>query len=70
MLISCAVTAQLICTYVFAYADCWFSGAAAHISISINTVFGGIEAFHAINDIYFQSPYTANNFFFLGGGLT
>ena len=31
MLISCAVTAQLICTFVFAYADCWFSHAAAHI---------------------------------------
>ena len=29
-LISCAVTAQLICGFVFAYADCWFSPAAAH----------------------------------------
>ena len=29
-LISCAVTAQLICAFVFAYADCWFSYAAAH----------------------------------------
>ena len=25
----CAVTAQLICTFVFAYTDCWFSDAAA-----------------------------------------
>ena len=24
-LISCAVTAQLICVFVFAYANCWFS---------------------------------------------
>ena len=24
-LISCAVTAQLICAFAFAYADCWFS---------------------------------------------
>ena len=24
-LISCAVTAQLICGFVFAYANCWFS---------------------------------------------
>ena len=24
-LISCAVTAQLICAFVFAYANCWFS---------------------------------------------
>ena len=28
-LISCAVTAQLICVFVFAYADCWFSGVLA-----------------------------------------
>ena len=30
-LISCAVTAQLICNFVFAYADCCFCGAAAHL---------------------------------------
>ena len=30
-LISCAATAQLICAFVFAYANCWFSCAAAHI---------------------------------------
>ena len=35
VLISCAVTAQLICTFVFAYAFCWFSGAAAHIQSHI-----------------------------------
>ena len=29
-LISFAVTANLICAFVFAYADCWFSHAAAH----------------------------------------
>ena len=32
-LISCANTAQLICAFVFAYADCWFSHAMAQISI-------------------------------------
>ena len=31
-LISCAVTAQLICIFVFAYADCWFS----HVKAQIN----------------------------------
>ena len=31
-LISCAVTAQLICVFVFAYANCWFSHAKAHLS--------------------------------------
>ena len=30
MLIRFAVTAKLICTIVFAYADCWFSHAVAH----------------------------------------
>ena len=31
-LISFAVTAKLICAFVFAYAGCWFSHAAAQIS--------------------------------------
>ena len=35
-LISCAVTAQLICAFVFAYADCWFSNAVAHIYLSVS----------------------------------
>ena len=30
-LISFAVTVKLICAFVFAYADCWFSHAVAHI---------------------------------------
>ena len=30
-LISFAVTAKLICAFVFAYADCWFSHGAAQI---------------------------------------
>ena len=32
VLISCAVTAQLICVFVFAYANCWFSHAKAIFS--------------------------------------
>ena len=32
-LISFAVTAKLICTFVFAYEDCWYSHAAAQIVI-------------------------------------
>ena len=31
VLISCAVPAQLICVFVFAYANCWFSHAKAHL---------------------------------------
>ena len=30
-LISFAVTAKLICAFVFAYANCWFSDAANHL---------------------------------------
>ena len=33
VLVSCAVTAQLICTFGFAYANCWFSYAAAQIHL-------------------------------------
>ena len=33
-LISFAVTAKLICVFVFAYAKCWFSHDAAHIYLS------------------------------------
>ena len=33
-LISFAVTAKLICAFVFAYADCWFSHAAAQIILN------------------------------------
>ena len=30
-LISFAVTVKLVCAFVFAYANCWFSDAAAHM---------------------------------------
>ena len=33
VLISCAVTAQLICVFVFACAKIWFSHDVAHISL-------------------------------------
>ena len=35
-LISFAVTAKLICVFVFAYAKCWFSYDAAHIELQSN----------------------------------
>ena len=35
-LISCAVTAELICGFVFAYAKSWFSHDAAHIKKGSN----------------------------------
>ena len=40
-LISSAVTAQLICMFVFAYGDCWFSFAHLHFKILVN----GISAY-------------------------
>ena len=33
-LISLEVTAKLICVFVFAYANCWFSHAKAHIFVT------------------------------------
>ena len=37
-LISLAVTAKLICAFVLAFADCWFSHAAAHLSLQIQSI--------------------------------
>ena len=37
-LISCAVTAQLICVFVFAYANCWFSQAKAQLLFSLQSL--------------------------------
>ena len=34
-LISFAVTAKLICVFVFAYADCWFSHVMAHMYVVV-----------------------------------
>ena len=34
-LISFAVTAKLVCVFVFAYANCWFSHEAAHIQKAV-----------------------------------
>ena len=35
-MISFAVTAKLICAFVFAYAECWFSYDAAHIWVVLD----------------------------------
>ena len=39
-LISCAVTAQLISAFVFAYADCWFSNARDQMIVNHTEYFG------------------------------
>ena len=41
VLISFAVTAKLICVFVFAYAKCWFSHDAAQIRDDDSTLYNG-----------------------------
>ena len=41
-LISFAVTAKLICVFVFAYADCWFFHEVAQLSIKILIIPGNV----------------------------
>ena len=43
-----AKTKALICTFVFAYADCWYSHAAAHLILTLHFVIPSkaLEAFH------------------------
>ena len=38
VLISCAVTSQLICVIVFAYANCWFSHAKVQLEKDLKKV--------------------------------
>ena len=45
-LISFAVTAKLICVFVFAYADCWFSHEAAHLFLNIKGHVGRSSPIH------------------------
>ena len=47
-LISFAVTAKLICAFVFAYADCWFSHAAAHLIFKGNFVLVSVIDFSVV----------------------
>ena len=41
-LISCAVTAQLICAFVFACTNCWFYDAVAHYYVALLYLNGAI----------------------------
>ena len=60
-LISCAVTAHLICTLVFAYACCWFFNAEAHISMAT-------EAFEAARK-WFETVILASSLLLLNENL-
>ena len=53
VLISFAATAKLICAFVFAYADCWFSHAAAHVVINcdIILIYKNLKIQHTANEI-------------------
>ena len=48
-LISFAVTAKLICVFVFAYADCWFSQEVAHF-LPIHD--------YANSGVFFSTPFS------------
>ena len=48
-MISCAVTAQLICAFCFAYVDCWFSYAAAHYENAKSGKNSTMYAFYSLN---------------------
>ena len=51
VMISFAVTAKLICAFVFAYADCWFSHEAAHLF----TTLVNLQYIYLQRKIYFFS---------------
>ena len=58
-LIIFAVTAKLICVFVFAYADCWFSDEAAQMTLD-DEIFNIIQTFDAHNpdkSIFDQMPH-------------
>ena len=63
-LISFAVTAKLICAFVFAYADCWFSHEAAHLVFrpAKSNVMMSIKKYRKINvsKKLSQSPCVSN----------
>ena len=48
-LISFAVTVKLICVFVFAYANIWFSHDAAHLTLRVITVCFQVSKNFAIN---------------------
>ena len=55
VLISFAVTATLICAFVFANADCWFSHAAAQILLRWPSCQDSDNAFQKNNFLLLQS---------------
>ena len=61
-LISCAVTAQLICIFIFAITNCWFSHATAQM-IRINQMPMGHEAHLSLQlllNVKFMAKYLCN----------
>ena len=44
-LISCAFTVQLICVFVFAFSDCWVSGATAQVTRITRTIMNILRPF-------------------------
>ena len=59
-LISCAVTAQLICVFVFAYANRWFSDAKAHMLL-----IKALQTLHIIRETCPCIEYPLKSHFYL-----
>ena len=50
-MISFAVTAKLICVFVFAYADCWFSHEAAQMVMMMAEMFSKVINIACFGDL-------------------
>ena len=52
-LISFVVAAKLICVFVYAYADCWFSHRAAHMRLQLKPTFRKNTKLYGILNVVF-----------------
>ena len=52
-LISFAITAKLICVFVFAYAKCWFSHDVAHILFAIVSIISRVAGLVNNSKLFF-----------------
>ena len=66
-LISFAVTAKLICVFVFAYADCWVSHEVAHFIEAVNDISQYLINFNAsvkVDSIFLKYNFLKLNVFY------
>ena len=55
MLISFEVTVKLICVFVFAYADCWFSHDAAQLMMLVFLYYSSGSHVSLFSGMYFSA---------------